>query len=327
MALAVITGASGFLGANLAALLLEAGHGVRATRRASTRIGHLNDLAMEWIDADCGDAAALQAAFRGADVVFHCAAKVGVRRGVTPEMEETNVGGTRNVIAAARSARVPRLVHVSSSVAVGVSSDGDPCTEESPWNMPEHRLDDGYAITKRRAEALVRESGLDAVVVNPCYMFGPRDVRPSSGRLIVDVVKRNVPGWTPGYNNFVDVRDVARSMIAAWQKGRRGERYLLGGHNLTYGAVFEQIAAVAGVRAPRRRIPRPAAAVLGFLGDVQERFLDRDPLVTSTSVRYAYAAGFRFSSDKARRELGHTVTPLEVPIGDAIAWFRAHGML
>ena len=131
---------------------------------------------------------------------------------------------------------------------------------------------------------------------------------------IVDVVKRKVPGWTPGYNNFVDVRDVARSMIAAWRKGRRGERYILGGHDLTYRAVFEQIAAIAGVRAPRWRVPRLAAAALGLVGDLQERFFDRVPLITSTSVRYAFTDRFRFSSEKARRELDHAVTPLEVAI-------------
>ena len=327
MSLAVVTGASGLLGSNLSALLLEGGHRVRATRRSGTRIEHLRDLAIDWVDADVADAGSLEKAFRGADVVFHCAAQVDVRRSVTPEMEATNVGGTRNVIAAVRGVEVPRLVHVSSTVAVGLSTGGEPATEETPWNMAEDGLDDGYAITKRRAEELVRESGFDVVIVNPGYMFGARDARPSSGRLIVDIVRRKVPGWTPGYNNFVGVRDVARSMIAAWQHGRRGERYILGGHNLTYRAVFDQIAEIAGVRAPRWKIPRLAAAALGRIGDLQERFLETSPLVTSTSVRYAFTDRFRFSSEKAKRELGHTVTPLEVPIRDAIAWFRLHDML
>jgi dihydroflavonol-4-reductase len=332
MALAVITGASGLLGGNLAAELLAAGHRVRATRRGSTKIAHLDDLAIDWVDADLASPQALTEAFRGADVVFHCAAQVGVRKGVSPAMQEANVTGTANVIAAVRAAKVARLVHTSSVVAVGLSNDGTPCREDAPWNFAERGLDDGYAITKRQAEELVvaaaqGRDGLDAVIVNPTYMFGPRDARPSSGQLIVDIARRKVPGWTPGYNNFVDVRDVARGMIAAWQRGRRGERYILGGHNMTYRSIMQTIAGVAGVKPPRLGMPRPLAALAGKVGDLSERLLDRDPLITSTTVRYAYTEGFQFSSDKAVAELGYTIGPVEPAIRDAIEWFRGHRML
>ena len=167
---------------------------------------------------------------------------------------------------------------------------------------------------------------IDAVIVNPTYMLGPRDARPSSGRLIVDVVRGRVPGWTPGYNNFVDVRDVARGMIAAWQRGRRGERYILAGHDMTYGEVMRRIAEVAGTRPPRLRVPRAAAWLFGKWGDLVER-TGREPVVNSTQIRYAYTDKFRFHSDKAARELGCEISPLEPAIRDAIAWFRAHGML
>src|SRR5688500_3019242 len=150
--LAAITGASGLLGANLAEILLREGHRVRATRRATTRADHVSDLAIEWVEGDLSSVADLTAAFQGVDVVFHCAAAVGVRKGVSPEMQATNVEGTRNVIDAVRVARVPRLVHTSSVVAVGLSTDGAPCTEACPWNFAELGLDDGYAITKRAAE-------------------------------------------------------------------------------------------------------------------------------------------------------------------------------
>jgi dihydroflavonol-4-reductase len=330
MSLAVITGASGLLGGNLAAELLAAGHRVRATRRGSTKIAHLDDLAIDWADADLASPRALTEAFRGADVVFHCAAQVGVRKGVSPAMRDANVTGTANVLAAVRAAKVARLVHTSSVVAVGLSDDGSPCTEEARWNFDERGLDDGYAITKRQAEELVLAAagdGLDAVAVNPTYMFGPRDARPSSGQLIVDVARRKVPGWTPGYNNFVDVRDVARGMIAAWQRGRRGERYILGGHNMTYRAIMQTIAEVAGVKPPRLGMPRPLAALAGRLGDLAERVLARDPLITSTTVRYAYTEGFQFASDKAVAQLGYTISPVEPAIRDAIEWFRGHRML
>jgi dihydroflavonol-4-reductase len=328
MSRVAITGASGLVGGNLAAILVAAGHHVVATKRAGSKVGHLDDLAIEWRDADLGSRDALAAAFHGADAVFHCAAAVSVKRGVTPEMRETNVTGTANVIDACIAANVRRLVHTSSVVAIGLSTNGTPCDETATWNFDQQGLLDGYAITKHEAEQLVQAARdrIDAVIVNPTYMFGPRDARPSSGKMIIDVIKRRVPGWTEGYNNFVDVRDVARGMIAAWQRGRRGERYILGGHDMTYRTVFETIARVANVKPPRFRIPLPIARAVGMAGDLVER-VGREPIVNSTQIRYAYTDKFRFASQKAAQHLGYTYGPLETAIEDAITWFRAHAML
>lgn len=328
MSRVVLTGASGLLGGNLAAELVRAGHQVVATRRAGTQVRHLEDLSIEWIEAELGSIEALTKAFAGADAVFHCAAAVTVVREVTPAMTAANVTGTSNVVEAALAARVSRLVHTSSVVAVGLSTDGRPCDETATWNFDREGLVDAYAITKRQAEDVVDQARdrIDAVIVNPTYMFGPRDARPSSGKLIVDVVKRRVPGTTPGYNNFVDVRDVARGMIAAWHKGRRGERYILAGHDMTYRDVIHEIARIAGVKPPRFQIPRAIASLVGKLGDWHER-RGREPVVNSTQIRYAYTDRFRFKSDKAARELGYTFGPLEPAIRDAITWFRVNGML
>ena len=299
-----------------------------ATRRAGTRVAHLDDLKIEWVEAELGSVPALTKAFEGAAAVFHCAAAVTVKREVTPEMTAVNVTGTRNVIDACVAAKVSRLVHTSSVVAVGLSTNGTPCDESAKWNFDTEGLADAYAITKRQAEEAVSgaRDRIDAVIVNPTYMFGPRDARPSSGKLIVDVVKRRVPGWTPGYNNFVDVRDVARGMISAWEKGRRGERYILAGHDLTYRDVLATIARAAGVKPPRFKVPRFAASLLGKWGDFVE-WRGKAPVVNSTQVRYAFTDRFRFKSGKAARELGYTISPLEPAIGDAITWFKANGML
>jgi len=328
MSRVAVTGASGLLGGNLAAELLAANHQVIATRRSGTQTRHLEDLPIQWVDADLSSIDALTRAFASTDAVFHCAAAVTVQREVTPQMTAANVTGTSNVIAAAVAARVPRLIHTSSVVAVGLSTDGKPCDETATWNFDTAGLLDAYAITKRRAEDEVNAARdrIDAVIVNPTYMFGPRDARPSSGKLIIDVVRRRVPGWTPGYNNFVDVRDVARGMIAAWQRGRRGERYILAGHDMTYGEIMRAIANVAGVAPPRLRVPRPIAWLVGKWGDRVER-RGREPVVNSTQIRYAYTDRFRFKSDKAARELGYTTSPLEPALRDAIRWFRANGML
>ncbi|HWO19846.1 MAG TPA: NAD-dependent epimerase/dehydratase family protein [Kofleriaceae bacterium] len=328
----VVTGASGLLGGNLAAELRAQGHEVVATRRGSTRVAHLEDLDLVWKDVDLGDKDGdrngLARAFAGAEVVFHCAAAVTIKREVTAEMTAVNVTGTGNVIEAAIAAGVSRLVHTSSVVAVGLSTDGRPCDEAASWNFEAQGLLDAYAITKRRAEDVVHAARdrLDAVIVNPTYMLGPRDARPSSGKLIVDVVRRRVPGWTPGYNNFVDVRDVARGMIAAWRRGRRGERYILAGHEMTYRDVMREIARVGGVAPPRLPAPRALAWALGKWGDLVER-RGGEPLVNSTQIRYAYSDRFRFRSEKAATELGYQPGPLEPALRDAIAWFRANRLL
>jgi len=321
-----ITGASGLLGSNLAAELIAAGHSVIATRRAGTQVAHLADLAIEWRDADLANEAALAKAFAGAEAVFHCAAMVTVKREVTPEMIDANVTGTDRVIAACTTAGVKRLVHTSSVVAIGLTTNGKPSDETARWNFDELGLSDAYAITKHQAEDRVRAAKIDAVIVNPTFMFGPRDARPSSGKMIRDVVRGRVPASTPGFNNFVDVRDVARGMIAAWHRGKRGERYILGGHDMTYKRCFETIAKVANVKPPRFQVPLPVAKLLGLFGDAMER-LGRDSLVNSTQIRYAYTDKFRFTSARAQAELGYTYSPLEPAISDAIAWFRGHGML
>ena len=327
---AALTGASGLVGGNLARELVRQGYAVRAIRRSAASTAHLDGEAIEWVPGELGDVASLGSAFAGADVVFHCAASVTLDPQPTPEVVRTNVAGTRNVIEAVRAAGVPRLVHCSSVVAVGLSENGLPCDENARFNFAEHGLADGYTVTKRESEDLVRaavKDGLDAVIVNPTFMLGPYDAKPSSGRLIVGIVQGQSPGYTSGANNFVDVRDVARGMILAWQNGRSGERYILGGHNLPYREIFERIARVAGIAPLTWSVPYPIAYAAGLLGDLQQWITGKEPLVNTSSVRWGYCPTFQFTSAKAERELGYTYGPIEPAIDDAITWFRAHGML
>ncbi len=275
---------------------------------------------------DLGEPAALAEAFRGVDVVFHCAAQVGVTRRATPAMVQANVDGTRHVVEAVRAAGAPRLVHCSTVATVALSSDGNPSGEDAAYNFDARDMADGYGTTKRAAEELVlaaARAGLDAVVANPTYMFGPYDARPSSGQLIVDVVRGKVPGVTTGRNNFADARDVARGMVLVAEKGRAGERYILGGENMTYAAIIEAIARIAGVRPPRWKVPRAIAAPMGWAGDVLET-LGGSPLITSSTLSFAYCPDFVFTSDKAKRELGYATSPIEGAIRDALAWLRAN---
>jgi len=324
-----VTGASGLLGGNIATVLAAEGERVRCTRRERSRIDHLAHVDLTWVDAPLDDVEKLTAAFEGAEIVIHAAALTRMRARPTPELIATNLEGTGHVVEAVRQAGVRRLVHVSTTAAVGVSEDGRPIDETARWNMPERGLDDGYATTKRQAEELVlravAEGGLDAVVVNPCYMFGPLDVRPTSGRMILEVAKGHAWFASRGRNCYADVRDVARGAWAAARHGRTGERYILGGDNLTYHQVFTLIAEVTGGRPPLFDAEPALARLVGLLGDATGALTGRDASLDSVRVRWGLETGFVFTSDKARRELGYTTGPLRNAIADAWAWFRAHG--
>jgi dihydroflavonol-4-reductase len=157
-------------------------------------------------------------------------------------------------------------------------------------------------------------------------MFGPLDPKPTSGQYIVGVV-RGLPGWMPGCTNVVDVRDVAKGMILAWRKGRHGERYILGGQNMTYKELFEQIAQQAGVKPPTRTVPWWLMRLIGLCGDVLMKFGSRGPLINSVAARWAFCRDYQFSSDKAKAELGYNPGPVEPALRDAVAWLRRAGMI
>lgn len=328
-----ITGVSGLLGANVAAAAIAAGHEVVGTRRAGSRADAVDDLvgsgAFRWAEAPLDDGDALARAFDGCGWVVHCAAATSVLPKPTPALIAANVEGTRAVVDAVRRAGVARLVHTSSTVTVGLSDDGAPCDEHARWNLPEHGLDDGYATTKRDAELLVGDAvargEVDAVIVNPAFLLGPRDARPSSGQMILEVAAGRAVIASPGRNCFVDARDVAAGVLLAAERGVRGQRYILGGENLTYGEVFARIAAVVGARGPRGTAPWAVARMAGLAGDLAQWWTGREQAVTSITVRWGFAPGFVFSSDKARAELGWTAGPLDDGIRAAWQWFRDHG--
>lgn len=341
----VLTGASGLLGSNVLLNLLEdeTVDEVVATYRSAPTVHHLRKLVLErghsdrvrFVERSLDDVDGLVGDLDGADVLFHMAAAVSILAKVTPTLQTANVEGTQHVLDAVRQARVPRLVHTSSTVCTGIADVGAPdVDEDTVWNLPAHGLDDGYATTKKRSEELVQaavrgEGGdvVDAVIINPGYLFGPYDTRPSSGKLLLDLWLGKVPGLTPGVNCFVHVDDVAKGMLLAWRKGRSGERYILGGHNLSYAELFPLAAARAGTKAPSLRVPRWMASLIGAAGDAQYALTGREPLLTSAAVRWSFCEGFRLSSAKAHRELGYRTRPIEEALDDLLAWFRSTGAL
>jgi dihydroflavonol-4-reductase len=326
-----VTGASGLLGGNLVLALSAAGHQVHALRRSVASTAHLPELGIHWHSGDLADAPALDHCFADAEVVFHCAAAVSIADDVTPLLHQVNVEGTRAVMAAVAKGSA-RLVYTSSTVAVGLADNEREADENSPWNFAEAGLADGYCRTKKQAEddvmAAVRAGTLaNVVVVNPGYMFGAWDSKPSSGQLLLDAARGRLPMFTRGRNSFVDVEDVVRSMIAAWTRGRHGERYILGGHNICYEDVLVMTARCAG-RSPPRWAAAPWMTTAASIASVAWHRLARrsgEPLLTRSAARWSHCQRFVVNSAKATTELGHHISPLQPSIERALAWWQGRG--
>lgn len=323
-----ITGVTGLLGGNVAAAFVAAGWRVRAVRRPLSNARHLAHLPLDWREVSFEDTSELADAFAGAAVVVHCAGTTLQSPRLRLEHRLGNIVATRRVLDACQQARIERLIHCSSTVTCGFATSLEAVTENRadlaapPWP-------DGYLISKRVAEtdALTPRRGPAVVVVNPGYLLGPLDPTISSGRLILFAARGHARGWTTGRNNFVDVRDVAAGIIAAVHHGRSGERYILGGENLSYRDLLTQTAIAAGRNPPSYLVPYPIAAVAGYLGDLVDKLTRHPTNLNSNTVRYAFWDGLRYSSEKAVRDLGYRVRPMDETIRDTIAWFRQRGIL
>lgn len=324
-----ITGGTGFLGVNLVRLLLSQGQRVRLLVRSKpSRLGLESDL-IEFVRGDTTDPASLMDAMRGCDQVYHVAGWVNITSWGMALARKTNVEGTRNVCATALQLGVRRLVHTSSIAAIGAGTPDRPADEDTPWDL--HWTGIPYYITKRESESVVQDfvrRGLDAVIVNPSYLVGPWDVKLGAGRALLHVARghvRIVPG--AGGTNFADVRQAAAGHVLAMERGRTGQRYFLGGENLTFRAFCTRAAAIAGVKPPRVALPYgvmyPFAAAGSILGHwMPQRFQDFNlGLLRSTFLEH-YA-----TSRKACEELEYEEKSVEQAIVDGLAWFAEHGYL
>ena len=321
----LVTGATGFLGGWLVRRLLSEGHDIRIIRRAPAE-DDLSDLPLEAVPGDVTDPESLQAACLGIDTVFHLAGVIGYSRRLRKLMESVNVGGTANVIRACRDRGVRKLVYASSVAAIGASRNGRPLTEESPYEIGP--LDLGYFETKHRAEGLLRsavEAGeIDAVMINPSTIYGPGDARKGSRRTQCRVASGRQRFYPPGGVGVVAVEDVIDAFLAVWNRGRRGERYIVNGENLLFGDLFGMIAREAGVPPPPIRLPRAAMLAIGRVGDVLESAGLPAPL-TGETARAAVLHHW-FDASKARGELGLRFKPASQAIAASVRWMRQQGL-
>jgi dihydroflavonol-4-reductase len=307
----VVTGATGFVGSAVARRLLREDHHVRVLARPGSDRRNLQSLDVEVVEGDLTDAASLSRLCAGCDALFHVAADYRLWAPKPDELYQTNVEGTRSLLEAARRAGVSRVVYT-----------GDEDTPVSLADMVGH-----YKRSKFLAEALVKDyvaQGLPVVIVNPSTPVGPRDIKPTpTGRMLRDAVAGRMPAYVDTGLNIVHVDDVADGHWLAFQRGVVGERYVLGGSNVSLRDLLAEIADIVGREPPPWRLPHAAVMPIAYVAEAWARLSGTQPIATVEEVRMSKKHMF-FSSAKAERELGYAAGPLRLALEDAVAWFSLH---
>ena len=323
----LITGGTGFIGSNLAAVLLDAGSKVTILRRPSSSLANIAHLRVDHAIGDVRDKASLKRAMEGCDTVFHTAAIVSFWKPNHKTQYDVNVLGTRNVVEACLESGIKRLVHTSSIAAVGYPTNGGYSDENAPFNW--QSVGSGYKNSKHLAELEIAAGvahGLNAVIVNPGVVIGPGDVHFNGGKIIRSVKKHLALIYIEGGMNIVYVGDVVRGHLAAALKGRAGERYILGGENLTHKQAFQMTAEAVGGIVPRVRMPLVLLRLIARVFDTGGMLLNREPMVTSELFSGAGKYNW-YSSAKAERELGYTITPFREAVAKTYRWYVEQGLL
>jgi dihydroflavonol-4-reductase len=323
-----LTGATGFLGSHIARVLTAQGANLRLLVRPTSNLRNLEGLKAETVTGDLRDPASLDKAISGCDTILHVAADYRLWLRDPAEMYRSNVDGTHAIIEAARKNGVRRVVHTSSVATMGFTSNGHPADEDSPVSLAD--MIGHYKRSKFMSEQIALEAGrsgnLHVVVVNPTTPVGEQDVKPTpTGRIIVDFLKRKFPAYVETGLNLVDATECARGHVAALEKGRSGERYILGGENLTLKQILDKLADITGLPSPRVKLPYAFAFATGAVDEtITGRLLRREPRATIDTVRMGKKKMFA-SSAKAERELGWKIVPVEDALGRAAEWFRTNG--
>ncbi len=322
----LVTGGSGFVGVHVVRALVAEGHDVRCLVRPGSRLDNLEGLAVEVVAGDLTDPSTLARAVRGVATLYHVAADYRLWAKDPRELYLANVGGTENILRAAADAGVARVVYTSSVAALGLKDDGSPADETTP--VERRRIIGHYKKSKYDAERVAEgwaARGLALVIVNPSTPIGERDIKPTpTGQMIVDFLNRRIPAYVDTGLNLVDVRDVAAGHLAAAQKGRAGERYILGNRNMSLKEILDLLARLTGRPSPSVRLPHWIPLAAAAVTTAASRVTGRAPRVSFESVRMATHRMF-FDAGKAVRELRLPQTPVEEPLSRAVAWFRARG--
>jgi len=325
--LAFVTGATGFVGSHVARALAAQGADLRLLVRSGSDLRNIQELQAERVMGDLRDAVSLKKAVAGCDVVFHVAADYRLWVRDPDEMYRSNVEGTKAILEAARESKVRRVVYTSSVATMGFQSNGHLANEESPVSLA--NMIGPYKRSKYMAEELAIEagkSGMDVVVVNPTTPVGERDIKPTpTGRIVVDFLKKKFPAYVDTGLNLVDVAECAQGHIAALEKGRSGERYILGGENLTLKQILDRLADITGLPSPKIKVPYVVALATGVVDQVVTGYIrNREPRATIDAVRMGRKKMF-VSSGKTEHDLGWKTVPVNAALRRAVEWFQANG--
>jgi dihydroflavonol-4-reductase len=327
---AFVTGATGFVGSHVARVLAEQGADLRLLVRSTSDTKNIEDLKADRVIGDLRHPDSLEKGMAGCDVLFHVAADYRLWVHDPEQMYRSNVEGTRAVLEAARKNGVRRVVYTSSVATMGFDTNGRQADENSPVSL-DHMIGH-YKRSKFMAEQVALEMGkssgdkMAVVVVNPTTPVGERDIKPTpTGRIIVDFLKKKFPAYVDTGLNLVDVDECARGHVAALEKGRGGERYILGGENLTLKQILDKLAAITGLPSPKVRVPYLVALATGVVDQVVTgHIFRREPRATIEAVRMSRKKMF-VTSARAEKELGWKVVPVDDALRRAVDWFRAHG--
>jgi dihydroflavonol-4-reductase len=325
---ALVTGATGFVGAAIAKTLIASGWQVRVLARAGSDRGNLRQLAAQVVEGDLNDSGSLELALEGCTALFHAAADYRLGARDPKPLYLTNVEGTRNILSAARKVGVQRTVYTSSVATIGIPTDGTPGEERSPVALSD--MIGHYKRSKYLAEEVARDAaraGMSVVIVNPSTPVGPGDIKPTpTGQLVLDAASGRMPAYVDTGLNIVHVDDVAAGHLLAFERGKTGERYILGGEDMTLRMILEQITRLVGRKPPRIRLPYAAVLPIAYVAEAFAKVSGRSGRVTVEGVRMSRKRMF-FSSARAATELGYRWRPPLEAFEDALRWFRERGLL